>query len=302
MSDLPDSSIPKATHPESLLRKARRIGKVLNSIARVWPSLAGKLTFRLFCTPRKNEIRSKDLEFLTSAEQATLEVEGLRIRTYTWYPALQPAAGRVVFVHGWESNSARWRKYIKALRGAGWVVSAFDAPAHGQSEGRQINLPLYSRVLKAYMEETGTPDVLIGHSLGAGAIAMSLAALDGPRPSKAILLGAFASTLRVVHDFGNLLCLNAQTMQATDNEVHRRSGRRFADYSVEKMVAELHDVQGLVIHDRNDDVAPVAEGRSLARAWGVPFLETEGLGHRMQHRRVVEAVTQFVMAGQLEVA
>lgn len=302
MSAQQKSTDSKSVHSEELLLKARRIGKVLNSIGSVWPSLAGRLTFRLFCTPRRNEIKTKDLELLASAEQNTLELEGLRIRSYTWYPALQPAAGRVLFVHGWESNSARWRKYIKALRGAGWVVSAFDAPAHGQSEGHQINLPLYSRVLKAYMEETGTPDVVVGHSLGAGAIAMSLAVLNAPRPHKAILLGAFASTLRVVHDFGCLLCLNKRTMQATDNEVLRRSGLRFADYSIDKMVAQLQDVQGFVIHDRNDDVAPVAEGRTLARAWNVPFLETEGLGHRMQHRSVVDAVTQFVMAGQLEMA
>jgi hypothetical protein len=38
----------------------------------------------------------------------------------------------------------------------------------------------------------------------------------------------------------------------------------------------------------------VAEGRTVAASWNARFLETEGLGHRMQDKSVVQAVLEFI--------
>jgi hypothetical protein len=123
---------------------------------------------------------------------------------------------------------------------------------------------------------------------------MSAAILDAPRPEKMVLLGVFAESSRVIRDFGAILGVNATVLAGIHREIERRSGMPIEAYSVAKKAALLTDVKGFVLHDRSDDVAPVAEGRLVAEAWNAHYLETEGLGHRMQDKQVVQAVLQFI--------
>ena len=279
--------------PEATLKKIRRVGKMLNALAAVSPTLAGKAAFRVFCTPRRLPLRDQDRDFLATAEQGTLHVDRVALRTYTW-PSAQPDARTVLFLHGWESNSARWRKYVKAAREAGFRVQAFDAPANGHSDGKMLNLLLFSRAIKVFVEHHGTPYAVVGHSLGGGAAVMSVAVVGAFPPEKLVLMGVFAESTRVVDDFGAVLAVNSTVIQGIHREIERRSGMPIDEYSVQKKVALLSGVQGLVLHDRDDEVAPVAEGRAIAESWGRPFVETIGLGHRMQDKSVVEAVTAFL--------
>jgi pimeloyl-ACP methyl ester carboxylesterase len=285
----------KNTHSDDFLRTARRVGTAINGLSYIAPSLAGRLAFRLFCTPRRQAIKGRDQEFLATSTQYSFEAEDLQIQSYTWHPALPDPVGRVLFVHGWESNSARWRKYVKLFCEAGWEVTAFDAPAHGRSGGRMIQLPMYSRVIKAHMEQFGTPDAIVGHSLGAGAIVIGMTMYQAPIVQNIVLLGCFGSTERVMRDFGRLLGLRPQVIKAIDDVVYAKSGHRMATYSIVEKSAMLPDsVRGLVLHDSHDEVAPVSEAQAIAQNWGVPFSITEGYGHRMQHKSVVRRTFEFL--------
>jgi predicted alpha/beta hydrolase family esterase len=283
---------------EKFLKKARRVGSLLNALSYLAPTLAGKLAFRLFCTPRSGRIAEKDIPTLSSAKTSIFEIEDHFIKVYTWEPLVSFAVTNkktptVLFVHGWESNSARWNKYIKAFREAGYKVTCFDAPAHGDSTGKMLNVPLYSRTLKGLMEMNGVPDVIIGHSIGGAAVVMSMAAFDAPRPEKAIVLGVFAESTRVIQDFGKFCQLRQVVLDRANDYILKISGLPMIAYSVVKKAALLHDVKGFVLHDSNDAVAPVEEGRQIATAWGASYLETKGFGHRMQDKSVVKAVLEF---------
>jgi len=266
---------------------------MLNALSTVSPMLAGRVAFRIFCTPRRLPLRDHDREFLATAEQGSIHVDRKAVRTYTW-PAAQPDARTVLFLHGWESNSGRWRKYIKAAREAGFRVQAFDAPANGHSEGTLLNVLVFARVLKVFLEKYGAPHAVVGHSMGGAAAVMSMALSGAPRTEKLVLMGVFAESTRVISDFGQVLALKDVVIQSVHHEIERRSGQPIEEYSVRKKAALLHDVQGLVLHDRDDEVAPVAEGQAVAESWGCPFVETEGLGHRMQDKSVVETVVAFL--------
>ncbi len=278
---------------EPLLRKARRVGKTLNALALVAPRTAGRLAFEIFCTPRNGRLRDSDREFLASAEQATQHLAGHSIQTYRWPAKYGGQPLRVLFLHGWESNSARWRSFIHAFRHAGVEVSAFDAPGHGSSSGKRLNVLIFSRVLKDFLEKNGPPDVIIGHSLGGAAIVMSIAAFGAERPKRAVVLGTFAESSRVISDFAELLGLSEKVRAEVAREVERRVGMTIAEFSIKEKARLLGDLPGLVLHDREDAIAPFAEGEAVAETWGAKFLGTTGLGHRMQDKSVVAAVLEF---------
>lgn len=282
-------------HPADFLKKVRRVGRMINLLSGVSPALAGRAAFKLFCTPRRLPLRDEDWAFLQTAEQQTFEMEDIPIRVYRWPALAETADSRtVLFAHGWESHSGRWRKFVAPLQKVGFTVLALDAPAHGLSGGRFINLPLYSRILAGFMARQGVPDALVGHSLGAAAVVMSMGAFGAPRVRKAVVMGSFAESSRVLRDFGLLLGLYPAVLAAVDDEIVRRSGIPIEAYSIPGKAALLRDVQGLVLHDADDDVAPAAEGRAIAEAWQARYVETQGLGHRMQGKAVVQAVTDFL--------
>lgn len=237
-------------------------------------------------------MRERDAAFLATAQQEFLHLGNHKISTYTW-PSSNPEAKTILLLHGWESSSARWRKYVKALHEAGFTVQAIDAPASGHSQGKRLNVILFSHVVRDFIAKKGVPHVMVGHSLGGAAAVMSTTLLETPAPAKMILMGVFAESTRVIHDFARLLDVNQRVIRAIFKEIEKRSGIPIEAYSVTQKATLLKNVHGLVIHDADDAVAPVAEGRTVADAWNAVFLQTEGLGHRLQDKLVISAVVEF---------
>ncbi|MBL7809213.1 MAG: alpha/beta fold hydrolase [Saprospiraceae bacterium] len=279
--------------PESTLKKIRRVGKGLNALAAVSPALAGRIAFTFFCTPKPLPVRETDRNFLATAKHDQFSSEGKMIRTYHWSNN-NPQAPTLLFLHGWESNAARWHKYVKAALAAGFSVSAFDAPASGHSGGKLLNAWLYSKALQKFLSRHGTPYGIVGHSLGGAAAVFGLTMFDTIKPEKVVLLASFAESTRVIRDFAGILGANENVVQAIFRHIEKRSGIPIEAFSVRQKAGLLTNVSGLVMHDREDEVAPVEEGREIARSWSCAYQETSGLGHRMQDRQVVQAVLDFL--------
>lgn len=280
------------TAPETAQKQLERIGKMLNFLVLFAPSVAGKIAFRLFCTPRRLKIRESGAAFLATAEPGEFLFRNLRIRTYRWQSNRQDAPV-VLLVHGWESSSARWYLYVKPLLQAGFSVQAFDAPASGHSEGKLLNVLMLSAAIRQYVQQYGSPYGIVGHSLGGAAAVMSLTMLETPQPEKLALMGVFSESRRVMHDAISMMGANQRVERAVFREIEKLSGTSINAYSVAGKAAMLTNVRGLVIHDTGDATVPVDEGRRIAASWGVPFMETTGLGHRLQDKSVVEAVVRF---------
>lgn len=279
--------------PEKTRLRAERLGRWLNRLALISPKVAGRMAFKIFCTPFGGKLREKDRQFLATADQQIfLEFDGHKIACYEWGEPNRPT---VCFVHGWESNAARWRYFIREAVKNGFRVVAFDAPAQGNSSGRVLNLYLFMRAFAGVVAHFGQPNAFVGHSLGGGAIMQALSKTDILRPEKVVIIGSFNTSLQVFKNFANLLKLNETILSGMKNEVFRRTGRTVEEFSNSLAAAQIHDVQALFLHDVGDDVVPIDDGRANAAAWaGSRLVETVGLGHKMQHRSVVEAVLNFI--------
>ncbi len=273
----------------------KRIGKAINVISRLSPSLANRLSFRLFTTPRPRPIKPAERDFLARARQEDLQVGPHRIRWYRWGKAGAP---RVLFAHGWESNAGRWRSFIPPLLDGGYEAIAFDAPAHGQSSGKRLHLIMYMQSLRALVARVGPVMGYVGHSMGGGAGILSFAehgTVLGPK--KMVILGAFATVHEVYDRYAGMLGLAPRLKPVFDAHIRRLSGGKgLADFNVEEKVRLLHDVSGLVIHDKDDKSVPFAEGKRIAEAWpGARFLPTKGAGHSLQTPEIHRAVADFIM-------
>src|SRR4051794_20529741 len=100
---------------------------------------AAQKAFELFCTPLKRT-RTPLPALFTAAEPCAVSVQGITVNGFRWNKG---GHTRIQVLHGFESASRNFERYIRAFIDKGYEVLAFDAPGHGVSGGLQITLPLY---------------------------------------------------------------------------------------------------------------------------------------------------------------
>ena len=136
------------------------------------------LIWKLICYSPKMPARLQQQQVLDEAEKSQIEVldphfeKGcLKANVFSWGTGPK----KVVISHGWASKAADFTDLITQLRLFSELqIIAFDAPGNGGSEGKLSNLLLFTETIKGIISKFGSPDALIGHSLGAMANILAL--------------------------------------------------------------------------------------------------------------------------------
>jgi pimeloyl-ACP methyl ester carboxylesterase len=110
-----------------------------------------------------------------------------------------------------------------------------------------------------------------------------------------ILLATPAHLKDFLASFRAVLRLNTRVMLGLEQQFYKRFQHGFAYYDVASFAASL-DLPGLLIHDEDDEVAPVAGAHRFKSQWaGSELLLTRGLGHSVQSPEVWARVTAFCL-------
>ena len=272
---------------------ARLIGVALRAAHRWSPRLATRLALQLFFTPlpSKQHARAKTVPSPWVARRRRFEQGEL----VTWQRSdVAASAPKVLLVHGWAGDAQQWRALGDQLSAAGLDPVLLDLPAHGRSDGRRTTLPQWVRALFAVTASLGPWHAMVAHSLGALAGAHAVArglpvgrlALVATSPPPRLFLRWFASGLGP----GEAL---AQQMQG---RIEQREGVPMVQFEPAWLGQHLHQPT-LLLHDREDRVAPVASAQALAAA--LPSAEivlSSGLGHRriLVDEGTLARLTQFL--------
>lgn len=253
---------------------ARTLGAYLNVLGLFAPQKSAALAHRFFSRPRYGRLDASALpDVLQQAIRSTLSSPHGPITCYEW-----GSGPRVLLLHGWESNSARWERLLPFLEG--FHVMAVDAPGHGLDPGIEFNAPLYA----AFADRVSAhfqPEFIIGHSMGGISLLYLLHRYPMPAVKKAVVMGAPSEMTAIVANFTNQLKLSAMAKQAFDTFIESRYGFRPSEFSGAAFASTIPN-ETLVIHATDDDIVPFAEGERVAGA--LPnghFLSVEGCGHRM---------------------
>ena len=246
---------------------------VFTTVGSVAPGIAARWAETIFCTPPRNEPRIGEEAFLASGRRFTVQGEGEDLAAWEW-----GAGPTVVLVHGWGSRAGRFGALAQALGEGGFRVVAYDAPAHGRSTGRSSSLPEFARALRAVGDAVGPLHGLVGHSLGGAAATLALR--DGLRVERIVLLAAPADVTRFSTAFADHLRLPAGTRAVMRRNLETRLQIRWDELHLPTIARSL-TAAALLLHDRDDEDVPYAQGEEIAAAWpGARLIATTGLGHR----------------------
>jgi pimeloyl-ACP methyl ester carboxylesterase len=273
----------------ALQRRLRRFFAFLQGIS---PTLAGWVALRMFLTPARRRIEAGDASILAEARKRHLRAGAHHFVAWQW----GDTAPWVVLLHGWGSHAARFGNFIAPLRAAGFSVIGIDAPAHGQSPGRQSDLLRFRDCLAEVLRTHAPVHAVVGHSLGGGALLTVLAETREHHPDKICLFGVPSDMDYILESFAMMLSLDEPARDDLRRRFEQRFGRTARDISVTAAAPHVR-VPVLVVHDEEDNVAPIAQGMAVAAAIpGATLLRTQGFGHSgaLRDPATIERVVEFL--------
>lgn len=265
----------------------------LNMLTLVSPKRAARKAFELFCTPLRKP-RKQIPPVFTRGEPLSFTLDGLTIRGHRWN---HPAPHKVLIVHGFESTARNFDRYITPLIRKGYEVLAFDAPAHGQSSGKQITLPLYVRTLQEIYRLYGPIHSFMAHSLGGLALMHFIESIPHNAACRVALIAPATETTSAIDSFFRFLDLRPEVRQAFDQLILERSGYHPSHFSIRRAMQQVQ-AQVLWFHDEKDELTPLHDALQVRddQHPHLSFVITQGLGHRAIYRdnKVVKQVIAFL--------
>jgi pimeloyl-ACP methyl ester carboxylesterase len=164
-----------------------------------------------------------------------------------------------------------------ALAANGFDPVLLDFPAHGRSAGWRATLPQFARAIFAAASRLGQLHAVVAHSLGS--LAAMHAAACGLPIQRLVLIAPSASPELFMRWFARAFGLADSISQRMRDWVERHEGVPLAQFEPE-WLGERIAQPALVIHDKEDRVAPFSAGERVAGALLDGRMHvTQGLGH-----------------------
>jgi pimeloyl-ACP methyl ester carboxylesterase len=280
-----------AVRPSQLALSLRLARPAIATLSALAPSLAARLAERLFLTPPRHPVPTRERDALARARRSVVQLDGVPLTTWTW------GHGPVVLlVHGWGGRGAQLAGFVEPLVAAGCSVVTFDAPGHGVSPESRSSIVAFVDAIRAIDRALGPVDGVIAHSIGAAAAARAL--YEGLRAQAAVFIAPPADLILQSHTLLESLGFGRPARELMQARIEHRFGVVWAALDVRSYAAGMATPL-LVVHDRDDNEVPWQDGAIIARDWpGAEWSLTGGLGHRriLRDASVIRDVTAFVAA------
>ena len=264
-----------------------RIG--LNTLSYFSKEKAGEEGFKIFSKPRKGKLTEENKSFLDTALKEGFAYNHLDIQTYFWKGDSEK---KILLVHGWESNSARWKPLIQHLQNKKFTIIALDAPAHGASGSDYFDVILYAEMVNVVAQKF-QPAIILGHSAGGYATSFFYNKYRPDFVKKMVLLSPVSDNRVIFNLFFNYLGTTKRVVDGFYAYFKKKYGD--PENLVVSEFSKDFSVKALIIHDKKDDVVPFEQSEKINASWkNSELFLTENLGHSLRNEIVYKKVLDFI--------
>lgn len=265
--------------------------KVLSKLSK---KKAAEQAFDLFVTPQ-SRVRKSPSIILKKAEQLTLDYHGLKTYGYRWNH--KNGEQKVLILHGHESSAVNFDHYVLPLAKKGYEVVAFDAPAHGKSDGTKIHAVDYKSFILQVNKEYGPFTNFISHSFGGLALSLALEEMPHDEIWKVVLIAPATESTTAIDNFFQFLKLDEEVRIEFDEIITAANNQPPSWYSVSR-AAENIRAQVLFLQDKQDQLTPLSDVQPIIEKKypNFHFIISDGLGHRdiYKDKSSLKAIVDFL--------
>jgi pimeloyl-ACP methyl ester carboxylesterase len=262
----------------------------------VVPPAAAEIAYRAWREPgRREAVQERDADVHARARTSELAIAGTRVVAYAWGDGPET----VLLVHGWGSRASRLAPLVRALESPHRTVVAFDAPGHGDSDGRRPTILDVTGTIARLGDRHGRFAAVIGHSFGV--LSTFVAVREGVATDRIVGVSGMHDADQLLDGITTAFALSPRVVRGVRRRIEQRAFPEQAD-PWHRFVAELDPAETrtpvLLVHDDLDAVVDVAQTTRIAEAHNGPsrILVTRGLGHTriLRDPDVLGAVRAFV--------
>ena len=269
---------------------------LLTALWRLAPNVAKNILLKRFFKPLSYALTPLEKQYLENGTSFSIHVHENKIRCWKW--------GRgpgILFVHGWNGRGVNFAYFFKALIDSGYSVIAYDAPAHGDSDGQVTNYFELSDTVRAFFDPSHGFNIqgIIAYSIGAAAV---INCISKEKPSiDAVLIAPALKLKEILFNSFNHHGVPKIVYQSLVAEMERYYGydvHQDNPYVLAKTIAS----KMLIVHDKDDRTIPYMDSKILSeKTDNVDLNTTEGLGHKriLRDKTVVDFITAYIFNGQL---
>lgn len=267
------------------------------TLAILSPNKAAAIAFDLFCTPYPKYKKTKAPAIFHQAKKLSLQLNNdILIKGFEWIPN-SPNGKTVLIVHGYASYFYKFEQYIQPLLKEGFRVIGFDAPGHGRSQGKYINILIYSDAIKSIMKSFGPIDHFIGHSLGGITLSLIAETIEEPETHKFVLIAPATKTSSTFEGFFTLMRFSVELKNAFIGLVESMSSKPLSYFEADRAIEHFKG-KVLWVHDQDDPVCSYKDLENFKNKSPkhTEFLITNGLGHNKIYKTqvVIDKIVQFL--------
>jgi len=265
----------------------------LHALKIISPRKAGEEAFRLFITPPKRSVKISPV--FEAHESLHFNFNGLTIRGHR---VNYPQEKKVLLLHGFSSSYHHFEGYVQPLVDAGFEVLAFNAPAHGFSEGETAHAVQYSEMIRQIHDMYGPVTGYVAHSFGGLSVCLALEQMDHHQDTRLALIAPATETSTAIDSAFMLIGLQSPTIKAEmEKTIRRISGNDPSWFSVTRTIPHIKS-SVYWVHDEDDEITPLRDALKVKNA-SFPHVEfhiTRGLGHHRVYRDpdVISKVVAFL--------
>lgn len=237
---------------------------------------AAEKAFVIFGTPFMKSIPKTPVE---NAEVIHFQLNNKKMNGYRWN---HPQAKKALILHGFGSAAHKFEDYALLLIEKGFEVLAFDAPAHGNSEGDTTNAIEYNQMIIEVMERFGPIENFIAHSFGGISLSLALEQVKHDANTKVVFIAPATETTSAVDGAFKMLKLKNETVRNEfEKIILNLTGKNVAWFSMRRAMNNIK-ASILWVHDEDDDITPWNDALKVKEDNhpNIKFVLTKGLGHR----------------------
>ena len=251
------------------------------------PALTKRIAKRLFFKPSNYKTTPLENYYLKKGRPFEISVNGKTVKCWKW-----GTGPSILLAHGWNGRGIQLHHFIEPLLRKGYSVIAYDAPGHGESEGKTSSYFEITDTIRTLLNSSNGYDIqgVIAHSLGASATVNSIAK---ERNSLEVVLIAPALRLaEVLYGYFDHIGVPKPLYRSLISEYEDQFGYSMDHDNPSNLLREVKS-RILIVHDKDDPTIPFFHSKELSDEFqNITLHTTERLGHKkiLADRFIVDSI------------